>query len=106
MGERFVAATQGEAQGHFTGFATPALLFQALTKLERRARQRRLHRGAQRVRRKAWIAPPKGALKMKKTRSITELAGSVKSSVTGVSVDDMKAWRDSQPVKARRRKIG
>jgi hypothetical protein len=31
---------------------------------------------------------------MKKTKSIMELAGSVKSPVSGVSVDDMKAWRE------------
>ncbi|HKR40310.1 MAG TPA: MbcA/ParS/Xre antitoxin family protein [Paraburkholderia sp.] len=35
---------------------------------------------------------------MKKTKSIRELAGSVKSPVSGVSVDDMKAWREIPPL--------
>ncbi|MEM5295420.1 MbcA/ParS/Xre antitoxin family protein [Burkholderia sp. JPY481] len=43
--------------------------------------------------------PVEGSQKFDKTRSIKELTGSVKSSVTGVSVDEMKAWRD-KPIRA------
>ncbi|MGF6658188.1 hypothetical protein OKW34_008778 [Paraburkholderia youngii] len=43
--------------------------------------------------------PVEGSQKFEKNRSIEELAGSVKSWVTGVSVDEMKAWRD-KPIQA------
>jgi hypothetical protein len=39
--------------------------------------------------------PLEGSQNLKKTRSITDLAGCVKPSVTGVSVDDMRAWREN-----------